>query len=59
MIYNKIIETNSRKHSMSPMLAKPYTDQNPTGWLISEKLDGVRAIWDGAALPYIFDGARL
>jgi DNA ligase-1 len=24
-----------------------YTDQNISGWLMSEKLDGVRAVWDG------------
>jgi DNA ligase-1 len=24
--------------------------QNPKGWLISEKLDGVRCYWDGAAM---------
>lgn len=27
------------------MLAKPYKNQDPTGWLMSEKLDGVRALW--------------
>lgn len=32
------------------MLAKDYDGQDVTGWLISEKLDGVRAIWDGKAL---------
>lgn len=36
--------------TMKPMLAKTYEDQDPTGWLISEKLDGVRAIWDGETL---------
>lgn len=33
-----------------PMLAKAYVGQPVTGWLMSEKLDGVRAIWDGARL---------
>lgn len=46
--YNSITPTESQQ--MKPMLAKPYADQNPTGWLISEKLDGVRALWDGATL---------
>ncbi len=32
---------------MKPMLAKKYTNQNIDGWLMSEKLDGVRAFWDG------------
>ena len=32
----------------SPMLAKNYTEKtDPTGWLMSEKLDGVRACWTG------------
>jgi DNA ligase-1 len=32
----------------SPMLAKNWTaDTRPEGWWMSEKLDGVRAIWDG------------
>jgi DNA ligase 1 len=25
-------------------------DIDPTGWLVSEKLDGVRAYWDGSSL---------
>ena len=32
------------------MLAEKYKGQNVTGWLISEKLDGVRALWDGENL---------
>ncbi len=35
---------------MKPMLAKTYTNQDVTGWLMSEKLDGVRAIWTGSKL---------
>ena len=30
-----------------PTLANTYEGQDPTGWLMSEKLDGVRAMWDG------------
>ena len=33
---------------MKPTLAKAYSDQNPTGMHMSEKLDGVRAIWTGS-----------
>ena len=34
-----------------PMLLKEYVPgMNITGWVISEKLDGVRAIWDGRNL---------
>ena len=32
------------------MLAAKYTKQNPVGWLMSEKLNGWRAFWDGSAL---------
>ncbi len=35
---------------MKPTLAKTYASQDPTGWLMSEKLDGVRAIWTGEKL---------
>ena len=31
-------------------LGRDWTGQNPAGWLASEKLDGVRAYWDGAQL---------
>jgi DNA ligase-1 len=31
-------------------LLKNYTDQNITGWVMSEKLDGIRAYWDGEKL---------
>jgi DNA ligase 1 len=30
------------------MLAKTYAGQDPTGWWMSEKLDGVRLLWTGA-----------
>lgn len=29
------------------MLAHNYTDQNVNGWFLSEKLDGIRAYWNG------------
>lgn len=32
------------------MTAARYRDQDPKGWLVSEKLDGWRAFWDGATL---------
>jgi DNA ligase-1 len=32
------------------MLLKVYKDQNITGWVMSEKLDGIRAYWDGKKL---------
>ena len=33
--------------SIKLMLAHNYTDQNIIGWHMSEKLDGIRAYWDG------------
>src|SRR5690606_1828645 len=29
------------------LLAHKWEDQDPTGWWMSEKLDGIRAYWDG------------
>jgi len=35
---------------MKPMLARAYDSQDVVGWMMSEKLDGVRALWDGENL---------
>lgn len=35
---------------MTPMLSKVLGQQDVNGWLMSEKLDGVRAVWDGVDL---------
>ena len=32
------------------LLLKVYKDQNLSGWVMSEKLDGIRAYWDGKKL---------
>jgi DNA ligase-1 len=37
-------------YSLDLLLLKTYKDQNISGWLMSEKLDGVRAYWDGKHL---------
>ena len=36
-------------HAEKPdlMLLENYKDQNVVGWVMSEKLDGVRGYWDG------------
>jgi DNA ligase-1 len=40
--------TPAPKKSYPCLLAESYKDgMDPTGWWMSEKLDGVRAIWDG------------
>jgi DNA ligase-1 len=37
----------------APMLARDADPSiDPAGWLVSEKLDGVRALWDGHALRF-------
>lgn len=33
--------------AIKPMLAQSYDGQDVDGWLMSEKLDGVRAVWNG------------
>lgn len=35
---------------MSVLLAKTWAGSDPTGWWLSEKLDGVRAVWDCCTL---------
>ena len=50
-----VYKTNKRKReSASPMinaaLAEKWTTQDPTGFFISEKLDGMRCLWDGSFL---------
>ena len=32
------------------LLLETYNDQNITGWVMSEKLDGIRAYWNGKNL---------
>jgi DNA ligase-1 len=43
-----MVATHAREAAfvLSPTLAHVYDGRNPTGWLMSEKLDGVRAIYD-------------
>ena len=36
--------------NLKVMLLKTYKDQNITGWVMSEKLDGIRGYWDGKHL---------
>ncbi len=46
---NAATDATSVKPTPPPLLlAQAWTtDVDPTGWLVSEKLDGVRAYWDG------------
>lgn len=42
--------SQSVTHKPNLFLLKTYADQPVIGWLMSEKLDGVRAYWDGKQL---------
>ncbi len=48
----EIKEAKSPKADLKVMLASVYEPEkhDPTGWYMSEKLDGVRCIWDGKNL---------
>jgi DNA ligase 1 len=38
---------------LPPLLAQDWpAGRDPTGWLVSEKLDGVRALWDGQRMVF-------
>ena len=38
---------------LPPVLAQEWTaGRDPAGWLVSEKLDGVRALWDGQRMVF-------
>lgn len=39
---------NAKSTAPGVLLAMSWEDQDPTGWWMSEKLDGVRAWWDGS-----------
>lgn len=46
-----VLPPTARGEAQPGMLPQTYTEScDITGWLVSEKLDGVRAYWDGAAL---------
>lgn len=48
-----LILTSSKlvaKNNIDPMLLKSYANQDLNGWVMSEKFDGVRGIWDGSKL---------
>lgn len=47
------VATNSLPDSPSLLLAQNYSDKfDPARYLVSEKLDGVRAVWDGQQLRF-------
>ena len=45
-------DTNDKDQNIDPLLAKVYKQENVSEWWVSEKLDGVRAIWNGKKLHF-------
>jgi len=45
-------DTNDKDQNIDPLLAKVYKQENVSEWCVSEKLDGVRAIWNGEKLHF-------
>jgi len=45
-------DTNDKDQKIDPLLAKVYKQENVSEWWVSEKLDGVRAIWNGEKLHF-------
>lgn len=51
LFYNIVLLSVANVHAApNLLLAKEYKGQNIQGWAMSEKLDGVRAYWDGKRL---------
>lgn len=51
-IYKLLNEKKTSSGSLSVMLAQTYDPErdDPSGWLMSEKLDGVRCYWNGKSM---------
>ena len=45
-------DTNDKDQNIDPLLAKVYKQENVSEWWVSEKLDGVREIWNGEKLHF-------
>jgi len=45
-------DSNGKEHKIEPLLAKVYRQEDVSQWLVSEKLDGVRGIWNGEKLHF-------
>ena len=49
-ILSVLVSVNVLADKPKLLLLKTYKDQNTTNWVMSEKLDGIRAYWDGQQL---------
>jgi len=45
-------DADGKEHNIEPLLAKVYSQEDVSKWWVSEKLDGVRAIWNGEKLHF-------
>jgi DNA ligase-1 len=52
LMFDESKNTSKENGAINVMLAQTYDPDrdDPTGWLMSEKLDGVRCYWDGSNL---------
>ena len=46
------LDVSDNEQKIKPLLAKVYRQEDVSQWLVSEKLDGVRAIWNGEKLRF-------
>ncbi len=46
------VDVSEKEHQIKPLLAKVYQQEDVSQWWVSEKLDGVRAIWNGEKLHF-------
>ncbi len=52
MLYTYHSSGQEQIQEIEPLLAKVYSQEDISSWWISEKLDGVRAIWNGEQLHF-------
>lgn len=51
-LVSQVTVVSAKAPGTEMLLLKVYQEQAITGWLMSEKLDGVRALWDGKQLRF-------
>jgi DNA ligase-1 len=52
LIFSLFLTTTLYAQKPHLLLLKTYKDQNISGWMMSEKLDGIRAYWNGRELLF-------
>ena len=46
------VDVSQNEHKIKPLLAKVYRQEDVSQWMVSEKRDGVRGIWNGEKLHF-------